>query len=431
MIKPVVVLIAMSIALSVAPGAERLPVDGVVAIVNDDVILASEVGEEINVRLYQYGPEAINAMGMANFTSQVLQEMIDNRLLLQQADELEIIVSRDDVDPLVESNIAAIKEQYPTEEEFEAMLAQYGMTEKKLRKQYRKNIKEQVTIKNLVDIEIMPNIEIDEDEAKSYYELHKSEFDIPVMVDISEIVIAKTVSPETERKAKALADVIRGKALRGVDFTTLVEQYSAGGNAASGGYFNFSSGETYSELEYAAESLEPGGVSEPIALPDGFWVLKLLEKEDDSYKTQVILIPIELTSTDVGNAREKAENIYSELESGKPFSEVAAMYNEDSAVAESGGYVGTFALWGLQQDFPKIAAELETMQPGGYTSIIERPEGFYIVELEDRNEGEIRDYAGARDEVINALRMEELDEELLKYIEEIKSESYIKITEEG
>jgi peptidyl-prolyl cis-trans isomerase SurA len=156
MMRTAIVLIAASILLSVTPGAERLPVDGVVAIVNDDVILASEVGEEINVRLYQYGPEAINSIGMANFTSQILQEMIDNRLLLQQADELEIIVSRDEIDPLVEDNIAAIKEQYPTEEEFEAMLTGYGMTEKKLRKQYRKNIKEQITIKNLVDIEYCP-----------------------------------------------------------------------------------------------------------------------------------------------------------------------------------------------------------------------------------------------------------------------------------
>ena len=428
--KTTILLIAAFIVLSIGAIAERLPVDSVVAVVNDDVILASEVGEEINVRVYQYGPEAINSIGMSNFTAQILQEMIDNRLLLQKADELEIIVSRDDVDPLVEDNISAMKEQYPTDEEFEAMLQQYGMTEKKLRKQYRKSIKEQITIKNLVDIEIMPNIEVDEEDARAYYEINKSEFDIPIMVGISEIVIAKKISPETERKTKTRADEVRAKALRGIDFTTLVGQYSAGGNAASGGYFNFSTGETYPELEAAAESLSPGEVSEPIALPDGFWVLKLLEKRDDTYKTQVILVPIGLTAADIADARNKAERAHGELDSGKAFVEVAVAYNEESEVPDVGGYVGQFVLWGLQRDFPKIASELEMMQPGEYTPVVERPEGFYIVKLEERSEGESRDYAGARDEVVNELRMEKLDEEINKYVEELKEESYIKVVQE-
>lgn len=428
--KTTILLIAVFIVLSIGAIAERLPVDGVIAIVNDDVILASEVGEEINVRIYQYGPEAINSIGMANFTAQVLQEMIDNRLLLQKADEMEIIVSRDDVDPLVEDNISAMKEQYLTDEEFEAMLQQYGMTEKKLRKQYRKSIKEQITIKDLVDIEIMPNIEVNEDDARAYYEINKSEFDIPIMVGISEIVIAKKVSPETERKAKTRAEEVRGKALRGIDFTTLVGQYSAGGNAASGGYFNFSTGETYPQLEEAAALLSPGEVSEPISLTDGFWVLKLIEKKDDTYKTQVILVPVELTPADVAFARNEAEKAHGELDSGKPFAEVAAAYNEDSEVSDSGGYVGQFALWGLQRDFPKIASELEIMQPGEYTSVIERPEAYYIVKLDEVTEGESKDYAGARDAVVNKLRMEKLDEEINKYVEELKEESYIKVVQE-
>ncbi|MCP4231506.1 MAG: hypothetical protein GY771_15355 [bacterium] len=136
-----IILISLLVILSSQRAiAERQPVDGVVAIVNDDVILASEVGEEINVRMYQYGPEAINAIGMANFTNQVLDEMINNHLLLQKADEMDIIVSRDDVEPMVEDNINTIKEQYPTDEEFQEMLQQYGTTAEKAKKQYGQTI---------------------------------------------------------------------------------------------------------------------------------------------------------------------------------------------------------------------------------------------------------------------------------------------------
>ncbi|MCP4228976.1 MAG: hypothetical protein GY771_02360 [bacterium] len=276
----------------------------------------------------------------------------------------------------------------------------------------------------------MPNIEIAEEDAKAHYETHKSDFDIPVMVAISEIVVAKTVSPETERKAKARAEEVRAKALGGADFSILVERYSAGGNAASGGYFNFSTGESYPEIEEAAASLAPGQVSEPIAMPEGYWVIKLLEKGEDDYKTQIILIPVELTEQDITTARSKIEIAYRELESGKPFAEVADVYNEDDEFSGNGGYVGEFAMGGLKRDFPKIAGELEYLEAGDYTTVIERTEGFYIVELKERAEGESRDYDTARDEVINDLRMEKLDAEMQKYIAELKDESYIKIVEE-
>jgi parvulin-like peptidyl-prolyl isomerase len=380
--------------------------------------------------MYQYGPDAINAMGMAKFTEQVIEEMISNRLLLQKADDLDIIVSRDEIDPVVEDNIRIIKEQYPTEEEFRAMLEQYGMTEKKLKKQYRKNIKDQITIKNLVDMEIMPKIEIAEEDARAHYEINKSDFDIPIMVAISEIVVAKKISPQSELRAKALADEVRGKAIGGTDFSFLAETYSAGGNAASGGYFNFSTGESYPEIEEAVDSLNPGQVSKPIQLPDGYWVIKLLEKSNGDYKTQVILIPVELTSQDIAAARSKIEEAYAELESGKPFGEVAAVYNEDVEFTDSSGYVGEFAMSGLQRDFPQIAAELEYMSAGDFTSVIERVEGFYIVELNERMEGESRDYDAARDEVIYELRMEKLDAELEEYIAELKEASYVKIIQE-
>ncbi|MCI0482027.1 MAG: peptidylprolyl isomerase, partial [Candidatus Dadabacteria bacterium] len=384
--------------------AEREPIDKIVAIVNDDVILASEVGEEVSVRLYQYGPDAVNAMGIPAFTSQILGEMVENRLLLQKADELDIVVSREDVDPLVEDNIEAVRSQYPDEEAFEAALAEYGTTEKKLRKQYRKNIQDQLTIKNLVDIEIMPRIAVDEEEAREYYENNKAGFDLPTLVGISEIVVAITVSPESERQARARIEEIRAKALSGVDFTLLVKQYSKGGHAASGGNFNFSPGETYPELEEAAASLTPGKISGPISLPEGYWLLKLLSADNGNYKTQVILIPVEVTETDLAAAGNKINAAYSELNAGIPFADVAAKYNEDPGTVESGGYLGQFDINGLARDFPKIASALQTLQPGEYSPIIERPEGYYIVKLEERTEGEARDYDSARDDVIEQLR---------------------------
>jgi hypothetical protein len=67
--------------------AARRPLDGIVAVVNDDVILASELGEEVSVRLYQLGPSAAKARDVRAYTAEVLTSMVDALLLIQDADE--------------------------------------------------------------------------------------------------------------------------------------------------------------------------------------------------------------------------------------------------------------------------------------------------------------------------------------------------------
>lgn len=171
--------------------AELIPIDGTVAIVNDDIILGSEVGEQVQFLLSQIEPELIEESGgVGALTDNILNDMIDNRLLLQRADELDIAVSKDEVEALVEENMAGFRSNFASEGEYVAALAEYGITDKSLVKYYRKNIRDQLTIRQLIDQEIYPKIEIDEEEARDFFESHKSEFDVPTTVDISEIVVS-------------------------------------------------------------------------------------------------------------------------------------------------------------------------------------------------------------------------------------------------
>jgi peptidyl-prolyl cis-trans isomerase SurA len=409
--------------------AELIPVDGTVAIVNDDIILGSEVGEQVTLLLLlsQLDPDSIEKAGGVNaITESVFADMIENRLLLQRADELDIAVAKEEVDALAEENLAAFRAGFGSDEEFLAALAKYGITEKSLMKYYKKNIREQLIIRQLIDQEIYPKIEVDEEEARDFFESHKSEFAVPTVVDISEIVVAKRPTEKSAVAVRTLAFDLKRRAEAGADFGDLAREYSAAPNASSGGEFSFKPGETYPELETAVAVLVPGRISEPIEMADGYWLVELVGRDGETYVTRIIFLPLSITDADVSAARTKIEQAYAALEKGVLFEKVAEEYSEEEGTAAAGGRVGELVLASLVHDFPVISAELEHLTPGEYTGIVEREEGFYIVKLNGKEEGYARGYEDARDQVIDVLRSERVEAELGDYIQDIKEKSYIK-----
>jgi len=407
--------------------AEMIPIDGTVAIVNDDIILGSEIGEQVQFLFSQLEPEVIEeAGGVAALTESVLDDMIDSRLLLQRADELDIAVANEEVDALAEENLAAFRANFGSDGEFMAALAEYGITDKSLMKYYKKSIREQLTIRQLIEMEIYPKIDIDEDEARGFFESHKSEFAVPTVVDISEIVVAKKPTERSAAAVRTLAFDLKRRAEAGADFGELAREHSAAANASSGGDFSFRPGETYPELEAAVAALVPGRISDPIEMTDGYWLVELVGFDGETYATRTIFLPISVTEVDVSAARTKIERAYAALESGVLFEKVAEEYSEEVGTAAAGGRVGELDLASLARDFPTIAAELEYMSPGEYTDVVEREEGFYVVKLNGREEGYARGYEDARDQVIEVLRSERVEDELSDYILDIKEKSYIK-----
>jgi peptidyl-prolyl cis-trans isomerase SurA len=422
--------LVLAVAVTAQPAtAELIPVDGTVAIVNEDIILGSEIGGQIQFLflLSQVDPAVIEeAGGVAALAESILGDMVDSRLLLQRADELDIAVAKEEVDALAEENLAAFRASFASDGEFAAALAKFGITEKSLVKYYKKTLREQLIIRQLIDQEIYPRIEIDEEEARDFFESHESEFAVPTVVDISEIVVAKKATERSAAAVRTLAFDVKRRAEAGADFGDLAREYSAAPNASSGGDFSFKPGETYPELEAAVAVLVPGRISEPIEMTDGYWLAELVGRDGEKYVTRIIFLPLSITDADVSAARTKIERAYATLEKGVSFEKVAEEYSEEEGTAAAGGRVGELGLASLAHDFPVISAELERLTPGEYTDIVEREEGFYIVKLNGKEEGYARGYEDARDQVIDVLRSERIEVELGDYIQDIKEKSYIK-----
>jgi len=409
--------------------AARRPLDGIVAVVNDDVILASELGEEVSVRLYQLGPSAAKAPDVRAYTAEVLTSMIDALLLIQDADEHDVVVSKADIKPYLDEELARIRGAFASQEEYEAALAQYGMTEKDLVVRYRKNLRDQLKIRRLTDQVLAPRVEVTEEEIRAYYDARRAELAEPTVVTLREIAVAKQPSGESKARVRRKLEDFRAAALAGGDFAALAEALAAEEGGEFGRSFKFRPGEAVPELERAAAGLRPGDISPVTPAPEGYWLVRLLGIENDRREVQFVRLELRVTEGDVRAARAKAEAALAALARGEPFAEVAAEYSENEETAARGGLVGEVDIGELEAEMPGVARAIEGLSPGEVTPVVERPEGFFIVKLDERREGREVSYEDARDRIKRLLQNQKLALEQKKYLQGLKERSYIKTFE--
>jgi peptidyl-prolyl cis-trans isomerase SurA len=423
-----VVLLAL-VGGGVGSAAERRPLDGLVAVVNDDAILASELGEEVSMRLYQLGPEAAKVKDLREFTAEVLQTMIDARLLIQDADDHDLVVSKEDVQPYVEEEMARIREAFDTPEEYEAALAQYGMTEKDLLLRYRKNLRDQLKIRRLTETVLAPRVTVTEEELRAYYEAHKNELAVPDVVTVREIALAKRPSPESEARLRRKLEEMRAAVLAGGDFASWAESLAQSEDGEFGRSFRYRPGEALPGLERAAAGLKVGQLSPVTLAPEGYWLVRLVGVENDRREVQYLRLPLVVTPADVAAARARAEAAAAAVAGGEPFAEVAARYSDNDETAARGGLVGELSVNEIAAGMPKVAVALAELEPGEVTPILEEPEGFFVLLLEERRAGRTVSYEEARDLVKRTLRTRKLALEQEKYLQELTAKSYIKTFE--
>jgi peptidyl-prolyl cis-trans isomerase SurA len=412
-----------------AADAARRPLDGVVAVVNDDVILASELGEEVSVRLYQMEAARSAVRDLRAFTAEVLADMIDDYLLLQDADERDIVVSKDDVQPYLDEELARIRGAFSSQEEYEATLAQYGMTEKDLIVRYRKTLRDQLKIRRLLDEVLAPRVEVSEEEMRAYYDAHRDDLALPAIFKLREIAIAKLPSAETRARIKGRLQAIKDAAGAGGDFAARAKKVADEEGGEFGRSFKFMPGEAVPALERAAAGLRPGEISPVSAGPDGYWLVRLVSVENERREVQYVHLKVAVTDADVAAARARAEEAVAALARGESFADVAAEYSENEETAAEGGLVGEVALDEIAADMPEVAEAVKALSPGDVTGVIERPEGFFILKVDERREGREVPYEEARDVVKRTLRAQKLSVERKKYVQELKDKAYIKTFE--
>ena len=251
--------IALSLLLTSAPGQREL-VDRIVAVVNDDVIIASE----LEASATEFGASNLGK-------KEILEKLISEKLMTQQIQEAKIEVNDDDVDRAIKD---ILRTNRITEGELRAAVEARGLSMDK----YRTDLKTQLIRLKLIDMKVRSRVVIPESEIKAEYERQTRNEKQEEFVRIRHIFLRWGDSPDPSERNRVLAAAraARQRVADGEAFDKVAKELSQGPTAASGGDLGeMSQQQMLPELAKGIEGLTEGQLTEPLETDSGVHVVLL------------------------------------------------------------------------------------------------------------------------------------------------------------
>jgi peptidyl-prolyl cis-trans isomerase SurA len=363
------------------PGQQLI--DGIAAIVGEDIILYSEMNQYAFEMAQQSGIDIYrNPQAFMNIQSRALREMVNSKIILLQAETDSIEINERNVENTVNRQVA----QYIQMAGSESMLEMYfDAPMKKIRELLYDRIKSSMIAQQLQE-EKFSKIKISRPEVIAFYENYKDSIPgLPERIDVHHILITEKPSPGSKRNALEYAEEVRRAIVNGkISFEEAAREYSQDpGSAEDGGDLGFVSKGTFvPEFEQAAYALEPGIVSNPVETQFGYHLIEVLERRGELIHTRHILIPVQSTEEDNAYVINMLSTIRDSILLKGDFEYFARKYSEDPDVKINGGYLGEFALETLQ--IPEFIEISNRLRPGEISEPFLTQYGFHILRLNKR-----------------------------------------------
>jgi len=270
-------------------------VEEIIARVNDSIITRSDLQHEKEQLLQNDQEAGADQTRVAEDEKNLLRDLIDQRLLLDKANELGVDVNNEVIRQLDDTRKRMGLE---TMEDLEKAAEKQGISFA----DYKQNIKEKLLTQAIIEHEVGPKISITPDDKKQFYDTHQKELTREEQVRLSEILIAPNPeaakpaqptnpdnkqqaqeappepTPEQVAAAEKKAQEVEGEIKKGTKFDELAKKVSNGPTADQGGDLGyFKRGVLAKELEDKTFSMKVGEVSEPILTKQGYVILKVVE----------------------------------------------------------------------------------------------------------------------------------------------------------
>ncbi len=245
-------------------------VNRIVAIVNDDVITTADVVAQVSSLLadHQHVPQSEDES--IKLHAAVLGQLIEQRLILQDAKKMEIKVGNDEV----ADRLKEIRGRFPSEEEFQASLATAQLSEEQL----KEHLRDQLIVQHAVDAKVRAKIFISPQDIAKAQRAHPEMAQTGERVRASHILVRVT-DERSEEQARERMQAVHRQLVQGADFAQMAKQYSNAPDAGEGGSMGWMTrGQLLPELDAALFSLPIGSYSTPIRSKLGFHIVRVDER---------------------------------------------------------------------------------------------------------------------------------------------------------
>lgn len=308
-------------------------IDGIAAVIGDEIVLESDIEEQMNYAKQQ----GMNVSNKCEF----LESIVNNKLLIYEAKRDTLIESRTDaIKDMVNQKYRSIMAQFPDEK---TMLKAYNF-----RSSYEmKNAIEKIDTDNYYGQEkyklITQNADVTPNEVSDFFSTYQAQLpEVKDEVTLSQIIMHPKLSDAHKQELIDKLKKIKSDIEGGESFETMARIYSEDeGSASNGGlYTNINKGQMVKPFEAAALNLQDGEISEPVESEFGFHLIQLVKKSGKIYDARHILLKATPNKEEMAAAKKELDSIRALINEGKlTFKEAAYKFSDDKNTKFNGGII--------------------------------------------------------------------------------------------
>lgn len=407
-----------------AAALQQVSLDRVVAIVDENVVLESELNSRLQAVMSRMKGQYAQLPDAAVVRKQVLDQLVLERIELGLADRYEVKVEEAELDQAIER----IKEKKKmNQEQFNADLKSEGLTLEGLRSQLR----DEMMINHLQQGLVSSRIKVTPQEVDNFLASSDGKFATSPDYHIGHILIAVSSSAdadtvaEAEKKAKDIAQKLQA----GADFSQLAIANSNDQAALQGGDIGWRKLAQLPELfGTQLATLKTGQSSAPFRSGAGFHILKNIEQRGGGAQlieqTHARHILVKLSEiTDDNQARDKLLTLIARFEKGEDFAALAKQNSDDTGSMLSGGDLG----WATPGMFaPAFEETMNNTAIGKVSRPFKSQFGWHILQVLERRKEDMSDVM-KRNQAQNVIKSRRFDEELQLWLTQIREDAYVEI----
>lgn len=407
--------------------AERQPLDRVIAIVNDGVILQSELENRITTVTSRLRGQGTGIPPQDVLEERVLDQLIQDAIQLQMADRAGMRISDNELNDTMR-NIASRNNM--TLDEFEAQLTREGLSYQQAREQIRR----EMLISRVQQRQVGSRVRVTQREIDNFNESRSEQAQSNTEYRLAHILVAVDNTNDEAEMADAREKIeqLRERIESGTDFQQVAVAESDGTNALEGGVLGWrKENQLPSLVADVAPSLAVGKTSKVLESGSGFHLVTVLEKRGgqgqqsqmvEQHQVRHILIrPQEAGSPQ--EARATIEDLYQRIEDGDSFATLAREYSDDKVSGNEGGSLG----WVSPGEMvPAFEEKMMQAPEGVVTEPFRSRFGWHILEVRGEREKDMTRQIQTN-EARQALYQRKFDSELQTWLREIRAEAFIEI----
>ncbi|MDO8501086.1 MAG: peptidylprolyl isomerase [Gemmatimonadaceae bacterium] len=410
-----------------APLPASIPVDRVVAVVGNQVILWSDVMNSINQQRASGLQLPPDSAGQAALAREALNALVDEEILVQKAHLLKIDVTPDEVNRSVDDQAKRVRGQFQTEDEYKAELksAGFGTPEeyrRTLYEQFYRRALQQRAFEELRKTAVARNVS--DAEIQEAFEKNKASLQAaPATVTFRQVVVAPKPSAEAKNQAKAKADSLLVEIRKGGDFEQIAKRESMDpASKPQGGDLGWNRrGAMVPQFERVMFSLSPGQISPVVETVFGYHIIRVDRVQAAEVKARHILISPVIDSADIAAARSEAETVAAQLRAGAAFDSIIAKHHDP---AEEKGILQPFVRDSLPVSYSAAIAGKKAGDVAGPFELASPRGGskWAVVQLVTVNEAGEYDEAEVKERIRSQLVAERATRTLL---DQLRRQTYV------